>query len=345
MTDERQRSALKVLYDEVLLAFKEALDKAEDLISPKPGSHPRKVKTWLENATSSLISWGIDARTDAGSLSAVEGTPLENEVRCTLCELQRQLEKIYEERSFREEVFSLPEHATYVVPDLSPIPYGDGLAADEDPMTIMSSLIGVLQDTVRPIRMIHALRKQEGPYRDLKRQINDIYNQHIERRDRSELRAPESTDKARGSQPTLSTAATLTEPTNQPAESPSTGKRVQNVQRCLWADALQALTDKDKATIPRPGPDPSLGMLQNLCAIAEERRDHCENRGWKFELNGRQIILRDLAQKVVVWINQFMQVGDVVANADPIHVGLPWAGVRLLLQVRAESTSCFTQRS
>jgi hypothetical protein len=154
-----------------------------------------------------------------------------------------------------------------------------------------------------------------------------------------------STDKARGSQPTLSTAATLTEPTNQPAESPSTGKRVQNVQRGLWADALQTLTDKDKATIPRPGPDPSLGMLQNLCAIAEERRDHCENRGWKFELNGRQIILRDLAQKVVVWINKFMQVGDVVANVDPIHVGLPWAGVRLLLQVRAESTICFTQRS
>ncbi len=192
MTDERQRSALKILYDEVLLAFEEALDKAEDLTSPEPGSHHRKVKTWLENATSSLISWGIDARTDAGSLSAVEKTPLESEVRCTLCELQGQLEKIHEERSFREEVSSLPEHATSVVPELSPIPYGDGLAADEDPMAIMSSLIGVLQDTVRPIRMIHASKKQEGPYRDLKRQIDDIYNQHFEPRDRSALRAPES---------------------------------------------------------------------------------------------------------------------------------------------------------
>ena len=131
------------------------------------------------------------------------GLPMTNFVRSTprrrmcmlrssySCELQGQLEKIFEERSVREEASSLPGHATSVVLGLSPTPYGDGLAADEDTMAIMSSLIGVLQDFVRPIRMIQALRKQRGPYRNLKRQIDDIYNQHIERRDRSELLAPE----------------------------------------------------------------------------------------------------------------------------------------------------------
>ena len=190
--DDRQHSTLKTLYDEVLLAFEEALDEAEDLISSEPSSNLRNIKTWLENATSSLISWGIDARTDAGSLSAVEGTPLENKLRCSLRELQGQLAKIYEECKFREEVRSLPENVSSVVPESPPIYYGDRLAADKDSMAIMSSLLNALQDLVRPIRMIHASRGQAGPYQDLKRQIDKIYTHHTEQRDRSELREPES---------------------------------------------------------------------------------------------------------------------------------------------------------
>ena len=41
------------------------------------------------------------------------------------------------------------------------------------------------------------------------------------------------------------------------------------------------------------------------------------------------------ADKVVGWLNRFTAVGDVVANVDPVHMGLPWAGIRLLLEVKA----------
>jgi hypothetical protein len=74
-------------------------------------------------------------------------------------------------------------------------------------------------------------------------------------------------------------------------------------------------------------------MLQHLCTITEQKRDDCDKRGWKFKLYGRQIILRDLAQKIIVWIDKFKEVGDVAANFDPVHVALPWAGIRFLLQV------------
>jgi len=153
-----------------------------------------------------------------------------------------------------------------------------------------------------------------------------------------------STNKPSGLKPTLSTAPTLTKPADQIAEPPSTGEQVQNVQvRDLWADALKALSDKDKATILQSSSafqtqsNSNLDILQHLCAIAEQKRDDCENRGWKFVLNGRQIILRDLAQKIIVWIDKFKEVGDVAANFDPVHVALPWAGIRFLLQVRVES--------
>jgi hypothetical protein len=35
----------------------------------------------------------------------------------------------------------------------------------------------------------------------------------------------------------------------------------------------------------------------------------------------------------VKWLDQFKHIGDVVSNADPVHVGLPWVKIRLLLKV------------
>ena len=44
--------------------------------------------------------------------------------------------------------------------------------------------------------------------------------------------------------------------------------------------------------------------------------------------------LGDEADKVLLWLDRFKSVGDIAVNADPIHAGLPWAGIRLLLEVR-----------
>jgi len=35
----------------------------------------------------------------------------------------------------------------------------------------------------------------------------------------------------------------------------------------------------------------------------------------------------------MLWLDRFKSVGDVVANVAPLHVGVPWAGVRILLEV------------
>ena len=179
MPDVRRNCALDALYEEVLSAFEEALDKVEDTVSSEPASNLRNTKTWLENATSSLISWSTDARIEAGSLSAVEGTLLEKTVRSTLHELQGQLEEIFGDCNLAGNVSS-------VTPELSPNHREDTLTADEDSIATMSDLIGSLQEIVRPIRMIHASRGQGGPYRNLKRQIDNTYKDHIDHRDPSD---------------------------------------------------------------------------------------------------------------------------------------------------------------
>jgi hypothetical protein len=107
--------------------------------------------------------------------------------------------------------------------------------------------------------------------------------------------------------------------------------------RDLWAEALQKLSDKDKAAVlqlcPPPQTNPQSHTPLQLIAMVEKKREECEEKRWKFNINGRQIILRDVAEKVIVWINKFKEIGDVAVNFDPIHAALPWAGVRFLLQV------------
>jgi len=66
----------------------------------------------------------------------------------------------------------------------------------------------------------------------------------------------------------------------------------------------------------------------------EERKQICVDRQWKFtKHNGEVVVIRDSLQKVVEWIHKFREVGDMVMQYDPAHAALPWAGVRLLLQV------------
>lgn len=45
------------------------------------------------------------------------------------------------------------------------------------------------------------------------------------------------------------------------------------------------------------------------------------------------MILRDVLDKIVRWIDIFKQVGDVAVQYDPAHAALPWAGIRFILQV------------
>lgn len=49
---------------------------------------------------------------------------------------------------------------------------------------------------------------------------------------------------------------------------------------------------------------------------------------------GKTVELKAVANKVLLWLDKFKQIGDVASNADPVHIGLPWAGLRFLLEVR-----------
>ncbi|MCJ1271985.1 hypothetical protein MMC22_011891, partial [Lobaria immixta] len=99
------------------------------------------------------------------------------------------------------------------------------------------------------------------------------------------------------------------------------GSQAQNAPvRDLWALALERLSENGRAAISQVKLDSRLDILQRLRTAAEKKRNDCEDRKWKFELNGRQIILRDVAEKIIAWVDRFKQIGDIAVNFDPITV-------------------------
>jgi ankyrin repeat domain-containing protein 50 len=108
--------------------------------------------------------------------------------------------------------------------------------------------------------------------------------------------------------------------------------------RDLWFDALQTLSEDEQQAIQNIQPTrttqrPLSGRIEELVSITRTKRDECEKKSYKFHFQGKEIILRDVAEKVILWLDKFKTVGDVVVTFDPVHASLPWAGVRFLLQV------------
>jgi len=71
------------------------------------------------------------------------------------------------------------------------------------------------------------------------------------------------------------------------------------------------LPDNDKQNINFNRPD-KLNILAELHATAEKSRQRSIASRWKYtRKNGEVVIIRDVFEKIVRWIDIFKQVGDV----------------------------------
>ena len=101
----------------------------------------------------------------------------------------------------------------------------------------------------------------------------------------------------------------------------------------LWALAADQLYDDDKRNINFSCPD-KLNILADLHAETERSRRKSVESRWKYtRKSGETVIIRDIFEKIIRWIDIFKQVGDVAVQYNPMHAALPWAGIRFVLQV------------
>lgn len=97
----------------------------------------------------------------------------------------------------------------------------------------------------------------------------------------------------------------------------------------LWQKALDALSPKHRDVIP-----PHLAYKPEELLL---ELDKCssQSKGKLIRLpNGETFFVRDVLEKTSRWVRNLVAVGDAVVQYDPGHAALPWAAVRLILQVK-----------
>jgi hypothetical protein len=139
------------------------------------------------------------------------------------------------------------------------------------------------------------------------------------------------------SKPSASSASVQLSPqsaaVSQTAHSPPTS--LPHLGRSILNKALKHLEQGDRTIVEAfisPNDEIS-SVLSTIYTACQRKGELCEKNSWTITLRGRTVKLRKEADKVIFWLDKFKQVGDIAANADPIHAGLPWAGIRLLLEV------------
>ncbi|OQV00709.1 NACHT domain-containing protein, partial [Cladophialophora immunda] len=80
-------------------------------------------------------------------------------------------------------------------------------------------------------------------------------------------------------------------------------------------------------------------LVQQVLAAARQKQTRCQETRWTWTFRGHTVTLQEEADNVIKWLDRFKQVGDVASNVDPVHVGLPWAGIRLLLEAAISAQS------
>ena len=75
-------------------------------------------------------------------------------------------------------------------------------------------------------------------------------------------------------------------------------------------------------------------LPSEMVNIIQKQKRTMEERQWAlpFRVRGREIKIRDQLDTVLKVLQMFKDFGSVLSNLDPVHVGIPWAGVNIILQ-------------
>lgn len=101
----------------------------------------------------------------------------------------------------------------------------------------------------------------------------------------------------------------------------------------LWKAAVGTLSE-DMRRIIDVNPGDKRSVLETVLFEAKRQRQLCLRKQWKItKRNGDVLILRDVFEKIITWVDKFKKVGDVAIQAAPSYAAIPWQVVGFLLKV------------
>ena len=108
----------------------------------------------------------------------------------------------------------------------------------------------------------------------------------------------------------------------------------------LWRRAYEGLLADDHRLVDvyKLLLQKELGVTSNDSSIQQRasmiitfKLNQIQKKQWRLQWGHKSIKIRSQVDRVVKLVEAFKNVGNVASNAAPIHAGLPWAGVCLLL--------------
>ena len=84
-----------------------------------------------------------------------------------------------------------------------------------------------------------------------------------------------------------------------------------------------------------PRQEKRLDTLKEVREAVKKRQVYYQRTSWRFKNSeGEDVQVRKFFDSILTWVERFIVVGDTVMQYDPGHAALPWAAVRMVLQVR-----------
>lgn len=80
-----------------------------------------------------------------------------------------------------------------------------------------------------------------------------------------------------------------------------------------------------------------------MSALVTKKLETMKQEQWKLQIGGKSIEVRQQVDRIVKVVLVGKDFITSVASMDPIHAGLPWAGVCMLLPVRVDPTRTVTR--
>ncbi|CAI7659227.1 unnamed protein product [Penicillium glandicola] len=108
-----------------------------------------------------------------------------------------------------------------------------------------------------------------------------------------------------------------------------------------WGKAIDLLED-DLRTDLSSVSSRKLDIISAVLKSAEDKRQLCIRKQWRYKTpSGGTIVLRDVLDKIVAWVDRFKLAGDIAIQYDPVHAALPRAAVRFLLDIACGDAQVF----
>ncbi len=97
----------------------------------------------------------------------------------------------------------------------------------------------------------------------------------------------------------------------------------------------------EKMLMSKPEIEPTLSMgnkdpserEKQMSALVDKKLAAMNERQWRVRVCGRSVEVREQVDRIVKVVLVAKDFVSSVANMDPVHAGLPWAGVCMLLPV------------